>query len=626
MMARGRGAAAFWAVVAGLWLVLAVMAYLTPIILDDWYQVGWLRTHDLTISGVLGYARYNYFHYNPRLGETLLLVVNGPRVIHVVLTPLVELALVFVVHAIALGRWPAPNARDARAIAIIQALLWLAAPAPGLLWFYRPFTTNYLYGFTLQLSLFAPYRFALAGRVPASWWRAPAMLALGFAAGMTNEHTGPSSILALGACVVIIARRHAIARWAQRAWLAAGALGLFLGYAALYFAPGQHERYGGTAAGTTPLGSLADRGLEGGYTAFARLFVHAQLAPLLAFAVIVVAAWRARRRGEAAPGLDRDRALAIAGLVAWASAITGTLLLSPLIGERMYFAPAVLLIVACVIAIDAFAAGDRAVARAAGGIAAAVLAVHAVVFVRVQLEAHDDAADRYARLERAAPGSIAVVPPFHRVPRSRWFWGDDFVYASLREYVAHEVFGLGGIEIEGAPRWAEPTPPYRFAIAYRYESPLDRAALAAAVPLPDYTPTFWEWVIAQQRKLLPSLVQVGDHALREIDVTVVSDDPAVRAAAQGRPIYADRWRDGRWSFVYGRHQHDPAGWPRLSFVPVTLPDGLHDSYLIACGTSAPITVDAAHTDVDFAPRCESTHVALLCTPTECWLGGTVDKF
>ena len=218
--------------------------------------------------------------------------------------------------------------------------------------------------------------------------------------------------------------------------------------------------------------------------------------------------------------------------------------------------------------------------------------------------------------------SVAVVPPFRHVRRARWFWGDDFVYASLREYVAHDVFGLAGIELEGPPAWAEPTPPYRLAAAFRYEPPLDRARLAARVDLPDYTPRFRKWVVDQLRPRLPDLREVDGHRLREITVTVASDDPAVATVLRGRPLLADRWRDGAWSFVNSREKHDDARWPTFMFFAETLPPGLTDSYVVACGQARPIQVDRAHLTVSFVPLCGGNHLAILCTPRECWLGGT----
>ena len=42
-------------------------------------------------------------------------------------------------------------------------MIWLVIPIPGIMYFYRPFATNYLWAFTITLALFVPYRLALAG-------------------------------------------------------------------------------------------------------------------------------------------------------------------------------------------------------------------------------------------------------------------------------------------------------------------------------------------------------------------------------------------------------------------------------------------------------------------------------
>ena len=87
MVARER--LVFAAGVAALWLLFVAMALLTPTQLDDWYEVAWHRRHPFTLANIAEFARYNYFNYNPRPGEVLLLVVNGPRILHVLITPVV---------------------------------------------------------------------------------------------------------------------------------------------------------------------------------------------------------------------------------------------------------------------------------------------------------------------------------------------------------------------------------------------------------------------------------------------------------------------------------------------------------------------------------------------------------
>ena len=90
--AEGRDPAAFYGLCALLWGLFCFIAFYTPVLLDDWYQVAWHQRHSLTLANLWSYAHYNYFNYNPRLGENFLLLVNGPLAIHVLVTPTVELA------------------------------------------------------------------------------------------------------------------------------------------------------------------------------------------------------------------------------------------------------------------------------------------------------------------------------------------------------------------------------------------------------------------------------------------------------------------------------------------------------------------------------------------------------
>ena len=83
----------FWGAAFGLWAVFFVQALHVPTLLDDWYQLTWHRHHAFGLHSIWVYAHYNYFHFNPRIGDGRCMMVNGPRAIHLVLTPLVHLAL-----------------------------------------------------------------------------------------------------------------------------------------------------------------------------------------------------------------------------------------------------------------------------------------------------------------------------------------------------------------------------------------------------------------------------------------------------------------------------------------------------------------------------------------------------
>src|ERR1044071_8257867 len=185
------------AAIAALWALFFVQAWQTPRQLDDWLQLGWYRGgFDLALIGEV--ARSNYFHDNPRTGDVLLMLVNGPRAIHLIATPVCELLVLWATFVISLGRRPRLGYRDLALALVLQVLIWLASPLPGVLYFYRPFTANYLLAFVPTLCLLVPYRLALAEPGRGAWWWAPPMLVLGWLAGLGNEHTGRAGIVAVG--------------------------------------------------------------------------------------------------------------------------------------------------------------------------------------------------------------------------------------------------------------------------------------------------------------------------------------------------------------------------------------------------------------------------------------------
>ena len=143
---------AFVAAAFGLWLLFFVQAVLSPVLLDDWFQLRFWRDHELGLGALWSYAHHNYFHYNPRIGETFLAIIDGSRAIHVIATPLVQVAALVTVFVIAFGRWPRQTLRDLQLLLFIQTMIWLVIPIPGLMYFYRPYATNYLWGFTVSRS------------------------------------------------------------------------------------------------------------------------------------------------------------------------------------------------------------------------------------------------------------------------------------------------------------------------------------------------------------------------------------------------------------------------------------------------------------------------------------------
>ncbi len=599
---------------AGLWLSFALIAWLTPIVLDDWFEVVWIKKHGLSLASVWDYASYNYFNYNPRLGETLLLVVNGPRVIHVLLTPTVELLFLLVVFALAYGRWPRASARDVQRLLVAQALIFLTVPAVGVLYFYRPYTTNYLYGCCVQLLLFVPYRFVLThpARAARGWWWTPLLAVAGLAAGMTNEHTGPTAMVVLATIVVAMWRRGQ-----RHAWMLAGVAGLWVGYFLLFFAPGQTKRYGGVASKASPVATVLERGLDGAREIVSSFFWEAQLAIVVVLAAATLALIGARSRGVALASPARAALVVTLAALAAGASMIATIMASPMVAERLYLAPCVLFVIAALPLLDGVLA-EPAARRFL--VACAIVAV-GYQTIRVTVEyarAHVFFEQRMALLRAAPPGSVARVPAYKRWQQTRDFFGDDLRTFTHRQYVAHEYFGLSGIDIIGAPPWIEPRPPYEVEYQLHFDPPLSEAQWREYADLPTYTPSYAEWLVAKLRRALPALTTIPGHRLDRVEVEIRG---LALPELTGRRLIWLTWKDGKYTFPEGGVLIDEVGMPYFIVKRPNLPEGLTGAWVHACGRTVPVPIlpHAKGIRLPWRPWCKGGQIAIACTRELCWL-------
>lgn len=619
-MAPRREAVIFTCGAAALWLLFLVQAWNTPVLLDDWYQLTWHRLHAFGPSSLWQYFHYNYFHFNPRIGDVLLLIVNGPRAFHLVLTPLVELGLLWVAFGVGFGRWPRPTLRDLQLLLFIQVMIWIVIPIPGIIYFYRPFATNYLWAFAITLALFVPYRIALA-RLPdtrARPWRIPFMLAMGWMSGMCNEHTGPTQMAAMAILVVWLWRTGRL-----RAWMLAGAAGLYVGYPMLFFAPGQAMRYAGMATRNTPLTLLRERGFAGCFNIVLDFIGESQLGIDVVLVIVLIYLIAVRRRGERATAPDRATVVTATGLLLAAGSIVATLFASPTVGERLFLASGVLLVLACAVLIERLL-DDRTTRRVVTAACAVVFGYHAVQFVAVYRAAKRDNDARIALLRGAAPDTIAVVPPYEQWERSRWFWGDDFQYASLREYVANEVFDLKNIQYDRSLYWAEYTPPDHYVATRVYDPPLPPAVAATIAPV-RYIPTFWEWTLVQLRRMI-ALRGLGEHDGHKLVRYTVDSEGLGLVDPAHRPLHVFDWTRAKLTFIDGRPYDDRLGRPFLRVWRDSVPPRLSETYVVSCGRTQKVELVPDAEDhlgplVPLSLDCRGTYTAVMCEPDACWFAG-----
>jgi hypothetical protein len=420
------------------------MAQIEPLTGDGWYNADEAKGG---VSLELLVSQLSYLHErgNPRIGQAFTLLTYGSRPFHLIATPLVTLALFLLITTHALGRWPkVTSPRDGFLVLAGAACCFLAVPQPGHAFFYRPITTNYLYTLTLSLAFFLPQR--LDVRFKANWAAAVAGLlafALGVGIGKTNEHTGPTMIL-VAAGFALYALRTGSRR--DAAWRTAATAGLIIGYLYLFFAPGQGRRYG--ALGRQSVletvfgrGVLETANLLGEYCGY--------VGPLLLMVCIVALLSVALQRDA----LDTERLKSIkwtiVGYVGVSCVVLGTTLAAPKNHYRLFIAPAVLLVIAAVAALQAL---NGRWATSLVAISSAVVCIGtAWIFVPMYTAIHEDELARNELSARAAPRKTVIVPRTRYAKRNSYYYGDSITADPRHRDRMASLFKVRGIRLEPKP-------------------------------------------------------------------------------------------------------------------------------------------------------------------------------
>lgn len=405
-----------------------------PFVFDAWNVAIATESKPFSAGNLFDFWWHEYTHSNPRIGQPLTYLAYKLEDFAVVASPLAHLAIALAAFVLGTGRWPAwSRGRDLALVAIAIGTTWFALPELGKTLFNRAYGANYAYGAAIQLWFLVPLRVAREGRAAPLWCLA--YLLAGVIAGMANEHTGPTL------CAFVVG----YAWWIKRrtgerpilAW--AGALGVIAGFAAIFFAPGQGERYDGLANRMTLAGRLLHRGVSGNLEILSGLVAAA--APLLALIVIVLVVSR-RARGDDAE--SQRTPLALVGLALAASvAITMTLFVSPKLGSRFFLFPMGLLLAGFMALADAaLVTRVRLMPFVVLAVAASVYAGVRTVPLYTRVARASDA--RLAALAAAPAGGVFTAESFEQVSDSWWFLGDDLRDVRKRELVAR-YFGLGGV-------------------------------------------------------------------------------------------------------------------------------------------------------------------------------------
>lgn len=415
-----------------------------PFSFDAWNVASDTHGQPFSLGHLLGYWRLEYTHSNPRLGQVFAYLGYKLDPFTIVATPLAYLAISLAVTVLGLGRWPWRRDRDLALWAFAIGALWFALPELGKTLFCRSYASNYVYGAAILLAFIVPLRLSPAGRARPLACAAYALL--GVAAGMCNEHTGPTLLAALALYIWWQRRRG------ERPTLAwAGLAGATAGFAAILFAPGQGDRYGGAIHKTSLLARAIQRNVIGNLDILRGLLEAA--APVLALIAIVLVIAAGDEPDEAGRACRRRALGLIARAMLAGVAMAATIFVSPRLGSRFYLVSCALLLAGFVALADVVLTTRR---RLAPLVVLAVLAsIYAAVrTVPLYAEVARESDARLAALEATPVGHVAFVDGFEQVDESWWFYGDDLRGWDKRERVANYL-GLSAVVFrghdEGAP-------------------------------------------------------------------------------------------------------------------------------------------------------------------------------
>jgi Family of unknown function (DUF6056) len=573
-----RGAILVVAVVAALWVHLVALAWLSPIAGDDWRPL--LDPAGLS-SGTLVHA-----------------ALCRVPILHVVATPLVAIALVVGIAALALRRIPLRRGEDALALLVTSALLWMLAPRAGLVFSHRATAVSELYATCAAVWLVLGYARA-SGWLPGPRHGvrraiAPGAAALGmFGAGVVaasfSRHIGTALLLAIA---WHLARARPRAAWA---WTGLG--GVAVGTVLIWY-----------AAPPLDLDVTAGRGI----TAYLHSVSFALRVPAIVIAALVLVALVDLARGRIV-AFDRTAAGPI--LVAHGVPVAITILaiaeLSPAVTPAQQFAAvAIAAIVACRVIIDrtedrtGLVRGNRARAVVAAAAIASQLWI-ARASIHVLCEADHDATARFAQLAQAPAGSIVTLPLYHRNRQGEYAFGEDLRVAELRDRIAARRFGLRAITLEPAPH------------GYEQSSPIEYQAITDGPPSATLCLPRWYAadLVAAREQLAAALACARAAGLGDLTLR------AVGLAVEGRAVEAAWLEGGALAGIrIAAHGLPPQGTDVLGRVHLRVPEA-REIWAIDLATHVAQRLAREGDDAVLERAHQVSYALVACDARRCALGG-----
>jgi hypothetical protein len=570
-----------WAFIAAVVVVHGVVAWMAPLAADDWDALVWFAQHRHDPHWLSSFVSSHY-----TFTDITTYVIARHTIVHVILTPLAGLATVFGVFVLATRRRPRfDDWSDVTGIVVIAAVLWIAAPRVGLVYFHRPFAATWLYSTALAIWFFVPLR---CGYRP----RGAVIAVIAIAGFLVGTSTRQLGLLAL-----VVTLYSARARDNRGAWLwitlVAVAAGTAVGFVDFFF------DFRGIRPGfELTLVALNLPIYEGGEVI--------ALVLGLAMTKLVVGKLWPQHTGASAP----DASETLRWLGVWL-AYAVFALLGPRYSEATLFPTAAILTIAAYPHVR-WVMTSRPMRLVVIALAIAINVVAWSTALSRYAPLSSEYRARRAALSAAPRNTVAQVTTYSQIRPTFWAFGEDWNDAARRQLIATEIYRLRDIELTPPFRRLETNP--NLAVRLETEGVTAEQLRAAGAP------EAWAGTLRAAR------VQF-DVILKELRRTVKTPFTARLVIGldldvlRGRPLLGAVYEAGQLTTLrVSRKPPDDESRQGVAVRPKTFPAAYPEAYAVIGTRTSPVTYNRAYRVQALTTE---LHAFVACDPRWCIL---VDAF
>jgi hypothetical protein len=605
--------ALFWVYVVGTFAQIAYVVNRETYAFDAWNVSIDTGAKPASIGNFLAFWHQQYTTSNPRIGQPMTYLAYKIAGVGELGTATAAFAIIIAAFALGVGRLPSrKRGRDLAVIAIGIGMFWIAGPNLPAYMFCRAYATNYIWAIAIQLWFLVPIRLYGLRDERISTWKLALYGVLGVIAGMCNEHTGPTLIVFLLGFALWSWRSRA--RTAAIVWVApASAL---VGFALIFFAPGQSQRYEGLAEHYSAVQQVLVRGVSGNLDILLD-YLHAA-APILAVTfALLIAGFILDPTDDTERRLAQRRAFGYLALALVAGVlITATVFASPKLGPRFYFHAVMLLLGGLLAIAAAFVQRTRALAPfvVLAVVVSVVAGLRTIPLYSRMKRASDE---RLAVLASTAPGTVGMLDGWEQITENWWTLGDDARDQKKQEMIA-QYFGLQRVIFRGNDRW-KTLGVTDVKLTMQYET--DPAVCLDEIENLDLKPFTGRDIAAIHHSFLDEITQIqrdGHTSVKQVDLVATFLGPPPPLPPSKR-LYVARYHDGTLEGYTAGIRRAKRAHAREVVLSPELKQADMDLYVMRVGDQ-PLKIGTTHSaTLTYEPTASGTYWITACRAEACFV-------